>query len=32
MRESGRVLTIAPNRPFLDTLAAGLLAEAGGEP
>ena len=32
MSESGRVLTIAPNRPFLDTLAAGLLAEAGGEP
>ena len=32
MSESARILTIAPGRPFLDTLAAGLLAEAGGEP
>lgn len=32
MSESARILTIAPGRPFLDTLAAGLLAEAGREP
>ncbi len=27
-----RIVTIAPELPFLDTLAAGLLAEAGGDP
>jgi ATP-dependent helicase/nuclease subunit B len=32
MSAQPRVLTIAPNRPFLDTLAAGLLTETGGEP
>ncbi|MBE9553075.1 MAG: double-strand break repair protein AddB [Proteobacteria bacterium] len=32
MSDAARILTIAPGRPFLDTLAAGLLAEAGGEP
>jgi ATP-dependent helicase/nuclease subunit B len=32
MTEAARILTIAPGHPFLDTLAAGLLAEAGGEP
>ena len=32
MTDSARILTIAPGRPFLDTLAAGLLAEADGEP
>ena len=32
MNKPARILTIAPGRPFLDTLAAGLLAEADGEP
>ena len=32
MSAAARILTIAPGRPFLDTLAAGLLAETGGEP
>jgi ATP-dependent helicase/nuclease subunit B len=32
MTGASRILSIAPGRPFLDTLAAGLLAEAGGEP
>ena len=32
MSTEPRVLTIAANRPFLDTLAAGLLAEAGDDP
>lgn len=32
MSDAPRVLNIAPNRPFLDTLAAGLLSEAGDDP
>ena len=32
MTETDRILTIAPGQPFLDTLAAVLLAEAGDEP